>query len=105
MCKATRDGLSALKPGDRPFVLSRSGYAGIQRCAAVWSGDNMSWWEHLAKSIRMMLNLGLSGIPFCGADIGGFGDHCTPELLIRWYALGTFYPPFRNHCSMHGASQ
>jgi alpha-glucosidase len=105
MSRATYEGLLALRPGERPFVLTRAGYAGVQRYAAVWLGDNMSWWEHLARSIPMLINLGLSGVGFCGADIGGFNADCTAELMVRWYALGIFYPFFRNHCSMDGASQ
>jgi alpha-glucosidase len=94
-----------MRPNQRPFVLSRSGYAGIQRYAAVWLGDNMSWWHHLARSIPMLLNMGLSGVAFSGVDIGGFGHHCSGELLARWYAVGMFYPYFRNHCWMKGYSQ
>jgi len=105
MSRATYEGLLALRPGERPFVLTRAGYAGIQRYAAVWLGDNMSWWEHLARSIQMLINLGLSGVGFCGADVGGFGSDCSAELLMRWYALGIFYPFFRNHCSMDGSAQ
>ncbi|MBX9667193.1 MAG: glycoside hydrolase family 31 protein [Candidatus Obscuribacterales bacterium] len=105
MSRATWEGLTALRPDERPFVLSRAGYAGIQRYAAVWLGDNMSWWEHLAVSVPMLLNVGLSGVPFCGVDVGGFGDDCSPELLARWYALAMFYPFFRNHCSKAGAEQ
>ena len=105
MSRATYEGLRALRPDERPFVLTRSGYAGIQRYAAVWLGDNMSWWEHLAISVPMLLNVGLSGVPFCGVDVGGFGDDCSPELLARWYAVGMFYPFFRNHCSKAGAEQ
>lgn len=105
MSRATYEGLRALRPEERPFVLSRAGYAGIQRYASVWLGDNMSWWEHLEMSIPMLLNIGMSGVPFCGVDIGGFGGDCTPELLTRWYSLGMFYPLFRNHCSKEGVSQ
>ena len=49
--------------------------------------------------------MGLSGVPFCGVDLGGFGHDCSAELLVRWYALGLFYPFFRNHCSLHGKPQ
>ncbi|HEY9717391.1 MAG TPA: TIM-barrel domain-containing protein, partial [Trichormus sp.] len=105
MSRATYEGLLALRPGERPFVLTRAGYAGVQRYAAVWLGDNMSWWEHLARSIPMLINLGLSGVGFCGADIGGFNADCSAELMVRWYALGIFYPFLRNHCSMDGAAQ
>ncbi len=95
--QATWEGLRALRPHERPFVISRSGYAGIQRYAAVWTGDNSSWWEHLEGSIPMLLNLGLSGVPFTGADIGGFNGNTQGELLARWYQLGAFYPLMRNH--------
>lgn len=100
MSKATHEGLLAARPNQRPFVLSRSGTAGIQRYAAVWLGDNKSWYEHLRKSVPMLLNMGLSGIPFAGVDIGGFWEDALPELVIRWYELGIFYPFFRNHCAL-----
>lgn len=105
MSHATHDALIGLKPNERPFVLTRSGYAGVQRFAAVWLGDNVSWYEHLAKSIPMLINMGLSGVAFCGVDIGGFWGNCSAELLLRWYALGIFYPFSRNHCSLYGRPQ
>jgi alpha-glucosidase len=105
MSKATHDGLVALRPNERPFVLTRSGYAGLQRYTAVWLGDNMSWFEHLRKSIPMMLNVGLSGVAFAGCDIGGFGGNSDGELLVRWYETGIFYPFFRNHCALDGYAQ
>ncbi|HEY9677411.1 MAG TPA: TIM-barrel domain-containing protein [Drouetiella sp.] len=105
MSRSSYEGLLAMRPNQRPFVLTRSGYAGVQRYAAVWLGDNMSWWNHLERSIPMLLNMGLSGVAFSGVDIGGFGNNCTGELLTRWYAVGMFYPYFRNHCWMKGYSQ
>lgn len=105
MSRATHEGLARLRPNQRPFILTRSAYAGIQRYAAVWLGDNMSWFEHLRNSVPMLLNMSLSGVPFCGVDIGGFGADCYPELLLRWYAAGIFYPFFRNHCAMGWRSQ
>lgn len=98
MSQATYEGLRGLLGGERPFVVTRAGYAGIQRYAAVWTGDNRSYWEHLAMSMPMMMNLGLSGVAFCGADVGGFGHHASGELLARWTQLGAFSPFFRNHC-------
>jgi len=86
-------------PGARPFILSRSGWAGIQSYAAVWTGDNQSCWEHLRLSIPELLNLGLSGIHYVGADVGGFEADATPELLLRWLQAGAFYPLYRNHSS------
>jgi uncharacterized membrane protein YraQ (UPF0718 family) len=84
MARAASEAQLEHHPGRRPFVLTRFCYAGMQRYGAVWLGDNKSWFEHLRLSIPMLLNLGLSGIPFCGVDIGGFGEHCDAELLVRW---------------------
>ncbi|HHW00248.1 MAG TPA: DUF4968 domain-containing protein [Clostridiaceae bacterium] len=100
MCRATYEGFKSIKPEDRPFIVTRSAYAGIQRYAAVWTGDNHSWWEHLAASIPMFLNIGLSGVPFVGGDVGGFQDNATPELFARWMQLGCFTPFFRGHSNM-----
>jgi alpha-glucosidase len=96
-CRATREGLERARPRQRSFVLTRSGHAGIQRHAAVWTGDNRSRWADLRESIPMLLNLSLSGVPFCGADIGGFFGSCTPELYARWIQLGALYPFARTH--------
>lgn len=95
--EATVAALKAARPEDRPFVLTRAGFAGIARHAAVWTGDNGSVWPHLELSLPMLMNLGLSGVSFCGADVGGFQGDCTAELLARWTQVGAFYPFFRNH--------
>ncbi|KAF9609788.1 hypothetical protein IFM89_018236 [Coptis chinensis] len=95
---ATADGL--LKRGDgkdRPFVLSRAIFPGSQRFGAIWTGDNTAEWDHLRVSVPMVLTLGLSGITFSGADVGGFFGNPDTELLIRWYQLGAYYPFFRAH--------
>jgi len=105
MTRATYEGMSRARPDQRQFVLTRSGYAGIQRYAAVWLGDNISWFEHLRVSIPMLLNVSLSGVAFCGVDIGGFGGSTDAELLARWYQLGIFYPFCRNHCALDGRPQ
>lgn len=97
MCRATRDGLQRLAPDRRPFVLTRSGFSGIQKHAWVWTGDNHSYWEHLEACIPMLLNLGLSGVPFVGCDIGGFSDDADAELATRWTWLAAFFPFMRNH--------
>lgn len=81
----------------RPFILTRSFYAGSQRTAAMWTGDNMSKWEYLKASIPMVLTLGVSGMPFAGADVGGFFGDPSKELLTRWYQTGIWYPFFRAH--------
>ncbi len=69
----------------RPFVLSRSFFAGSQRLGAVWTGDNMAEWPHLAIAVPMLLSLSVAGVPFCGADVGGFFNSPDSELLVRWY--------------------
>ncbi|KAJ6775116.1 ALPHA-GLUCOSIDASE [Salix purpurea] len=95
---ATSNGL--LKRGggnDRPFVLSRAFFPGSQRYGPVWTGDNTADWDHLRVSVPMILTLGLTGISFSGADVGGYFGNPGPELLVRWYQLGAFYPFFRGH--------
>ncbi|BFZ59983.1 glucosidase II [Saitoella coloradoensis] len=81
----------------RPFVLTRSFFAGTQRISASWTGDNLGNWEHLAVSIPMVLSNGIAGMTFTGADVGGFFGNPSPELLARWYQVGAFYPFFRAH--------
>ncbi|CAH6722189.1 glucosidase 2 subunit alpha [[Candida] jaroonii] len=81
----------------RPFILTRSYFSGSQKTAAMWTGDNMSKWEYLKISIPMVLNNGLAGMPFAGADVGGFFGDPSKELLTRWYQTGIFYPFFRAH--------
>jgi alpha-glucosidase len=100
MARATREGLERLRPNERAFVLSRAGYAGIQRYAAIWTGDNHSRWEHLALATRMALSLGISGIPFVGFDTGGFWESADGELLTRFTQLGALFPFFRNHSAI-----
>ncbi|MCH5337556.1 MAG: glycoside hydrolase family 31 protein [Acetatifactor sp.] len=99
MAKATYEGLKELD-GRRPFVITRACYAGTQKYATCWTGDNHSIWAHLQMAIPQLCNLGLSGMPFAGTDIGGFGSDTTEELLLRWVQVGCFSPLFRNHSAM-----
>jgi alpha-glucosidase len=99
MARATREGLERLQGNQRPFVLTRSGYAGVQRHAALWTGDNSSIWEHLRLAMPMCLNIGLSGVAFVGVDVGGFWGSTDAELLTRWTQLGALLPFCRNHSS------
>lgn len=85
---------------ERPFVLTRAFFAGSQRFGAVWTGDNAAEWDHLKISIPMCLSLGLVGISFCGADVGGFFKSPSPELLVRWYQTGAYQPFFRAHAHL-----
>lgn len=97
MGQATYKGLSKLRPNHRPWILSRSGYTGLQRYAAAWMGDNNSWWEHLEASLPQLTSMGLSGVPHVGVDVGGFFGNSSAELYTRWIQLGTFYPFMRTH--------
>ena len=99
MGKATYEGIKEAT-NKRPFVVTRACYAGTQKYSTVWTGDNQSTWEHLRMSLPMLMNLGLSGMAFCGTDVGGFGHDCTGELLSRWVQVGAFTPLFRNHAAM-----
>lgn len=99
MCRGTSEGFKKYKPDERPFILTRSAYAGIQRYAAVWTGDNNSWWEHLAYAMPSHMNIGMSGIPFVGCDMGGFIGNASPEMYARWMQMGAFTPLFRAHSS------
>jgi alpha-glucosidase len=97
MARAAAEGLEKLRPNQRSFVLTRSGYAGVQRWSSVWTGDNHSRWEYLEMSLPMLCNLGLSGVAFVGADIGGFSGNATAELFARWMQVGVLYPLMRAH--------
>lgn len=97
MVKASKEGSLLAHPDKRPFVLSRDNFLGGQKYGATWTGDNRSSWDHLKMSIPMTLNLGLSGQPFNGPDLGGFGADAEAELLAHWYATGVYFPFVRNH--------
>ena len=90
---------SAIKYGEgrRPFILTRSGFSGVQRYSAVWSGDNTAKDEGLLSSVLLNSQLGLSGIAFCGYDIGGYIGDASKDLFKRWMQVGMFSPFCRNH--------
>ncbi|KGP71552.1 glycoside hydrolase family 31 protein [Pontibacillus yanchengensis] len=100
MGKATFEGMKQHLNGKRSFLLTRAGFAGVQRYASVWTGDNRSFWEHLQMSLPMCMNLGVSGVPFTGPDVGGFAHDSNGELLTRWTQVGAFTPYFRNHSAI-----
>jgi alpha-glucosidase len=97
MAQATYEGLLKAYPNERPFILTRAGFAGMQRYAATWTGDNLATEEHLELGIRLMLGMGLSGQPFIGTDIGGFMGTPSPELFARWIEVGALSPFCRTH--------
>ena len=97
MARSTFEGLRKLAPEKRPFVLTRAGFAGVQRFSAVWTGDNVASWDHLALTIPMLTNLSVSGVPFVGADVGGFTEMPSGELYARWLQAAALTPFFRSH--------
>jgi alpha-glucosidase len=97
MAEATRAGFERARPDERAFILTRSAFIGTGRFAAVWTGDNCSNWYHLAKCIEVSLHLALSGIPFNGPDVPGFGDDPDAELAVAWYKVCFLFPFLRNH--------
>ena len=105
MARATFEGLRKLRPDKRPLVLTRAGYAGVQRYSAVWTGDNVASWEHLALSIPMLASLSISGVPFVGADIGGYAGSPSAELYARWLQAAVLTPFFRTHAETGSADR
>jgi alpha-glucosidase len=95
--RATYDGELALRPNERPFVMTRASYAGGQRYSTTWTGDNSSTWDHMRMSIPQLVNLGLSGFSLSGADVGGFAGSPPPDLLTKWIELSAFQPIDRDH--------
>ena len=97
--RATFEGELKLRPNVRPFVMTRASYAGGQRYAVTWTGDNSSTWDHLKLAVQQMLSLGLSGFSWSGADIPGFTGSASPELATRWYEIAAFTPVYRSHAA------
>lgn len=97
MAEAGYQGLLELRPGQRPFLFSRSGWAGMQRYGGAWSGDVATGWPGLRASLALVLGLGLCGVPYSGPDVGGFTGTPPPELYLRWFQLGAYLPLFRTH--------
>jgi alpha-glucosidase len=105
MAMGTTAGLLQAMPDKRTFVLSRAGFAGIQRYAANWMGDNLSRWDHLWLSVPMGMGFGISGQAFVGADIGGFAGNSNAELFLRWMQYGALTPFYRNHSELGNVDQ
>jgi alpha-glucosidase len=97
MAKATFLGTKNALSGQRPFVLTRASYSGIQKYSAQWTGDNVSSDEHMLLGCRLLNSMGLSGVPFVGMDIGGFVGNPGADLYVRWMNLGNYMPFFRSH--------
>ncbi|MGW3335161.1 glycoside hydrolase family 31 protein [Streptomyces rubiginosohelvolus] len=100
MARAGYEGLLRLRPEERPFLFSRSGWAGMQRYGGTWSGDVSTGWQGLRVSLSLVLGLGLCGVPYSGPDVGGFDGFPSPELYLRWFQLGAYLPLFRTHSAI-----
>ena len=105
MTRASMEGMHAFDPDRRFLLFSRSSYIGAHRYGGVWQGDNRSWWAHLKLNLQMLPSLNMCGFLYTGADLGGFGDHVTEDLLLRWLELGIFTPLMRNHSALHTREQ
>ncbi|SMD33732.1 alpha-glucosidase [Reichenbachiella faecimaris] len=99
MAQSTWAGQKQYMKNKRPFTISRSAYAGIQKYASVWTGDNMASWEHLKIANIQCQRLAASGISFAGSDVGGFIGSPDGELYTRWIQMAVFHPFFRTHSS------
>ncbi|CAL9381349.1 glycoside hydrolase family 31 protein [Streptomyces sp. enrichment culture] len=100
MARAGYEGLRELAPEQRPFVFSRSGWAGMQRYGGTWSGDVATGWPGLRASLSLVMGLGLCGVPYSGPDVGGFDGSPSPELFLRWFQMAAYLPLFRTHASL-----
>lgn len=100
MTRSAGEELAKIRDGKRTLLFSRSSYIGMHRYGGIWTGDNCSWWEHLALEIKMMPSLNMCGFLYTGADIGGFGCNVSRDLLLRWLAFGVFTPLMRNHSAI-----
>lgn len=99
MARATYHGVKRFAYPKRPFVITRSAYAGAQRYTSSWTGDNVATWEHLWIANIQVQRMSISGMGFTGSDIGGFAEQPSGELYARWIQLGVFHPFCRTHSS------
>lgn len=99
MTRAAGEAFEELRPGQRTLLFSRSSYVGMHRYGGIWTGDNKAWWDHLLLNIKMMPSLNMCGFLYSGADLGGFGDNTTEDLMMRWLQFGVFTPLMRNHAA------
>jgi len=99
MARSTFEGVKQFSGNKRPLIITRSGFGGMQRYTSTWTGDNIASWEHLYLAHMQTLRLSISGVSFCGSDVGGFIDQPEGELFVRWIQMAIFHPFFRTHSS------
>ncbi len=90
---------------EKLLIFSRASYIGAHRTSGIWFGDNYSWWEHILLNLKMLPSVNMCGFLYCGADLGGFNNNVTGDLLLRWLALGVFTPLMRNHRALGTRAQ
>jgi alpha-glucosidase len=105
MMRSSYEGILRNNPKERPFVLTRSGYSGLQRYGAIWTGDNQASDSHMMLGIRLINSLGLSGVGFVAMDIGGFEGQSSKETYTRWIQIGAFMPLMRIHTMIDNRDQ
>ena len=99
MTRAAGEAFERIDPEKRFLMFSRSSYIGMHRYGGIWMGDNKSWWSHILLNLKMLPSLNMCGFMYTGADLGGFGDDTTRDLLLRFLALGVFTPLMRDHAA------
>ena len=100
MTRSAAEGMEQFNPDKRHLLFSRASYVGAHRYGGVWQGDNTSWWSHLLMNLKMLPSLNMCGFLYTGADLGGFSNNTTEDLLLRWLQLGVFTPLMRNHAAL-----
>lgn len=100
MTECTAKALEKLRPDERTLLFSRASYVGMHRCAGIWTGDNFSWWSHILLELKQLPALNMCGFLYVGADLGGFGNNASRDLVLRWLGLGIFTPLMRNHAAL-----
>lgn len=105
MTRAASEAFEKIAPDKKILMFSRSSYIGMHRYGGIWTGDNKSWWSHILLNLKMLPSLNMCGFLYVGADLGGFGDNTTRDLLLRWLALGVFTPLMRNHAALGTRNQ
>ena len=85
---------------EKILMFSRASYIGAHRTSGIWFGDNHSWWSHILLCLKMLPSANMCGFLYCGADLGGFNENATRDLVLRFLALGAFTPLMRNHSAL-----
>ena len=90
---------------EKILMFSRASYVGAHRSSGIWFGDNHSWWSHILLNLKMLPSANMCGFLYCGADLGGFNENATRDLVLRFLALGVFTPLMRNHAALGTRNQ